>query len=70
MCIRDRQRTTIAIESIKNKDWKSVCKSVLEYYDKCYEYEKIGKNNLKTIDMTDISDNQLAVKLVKDSLIY
>ena len=24
------QRTTIAIESIKNKNWKSVCKSVLE----------------------------------------
>ena len=41
------QRTKIAIDSIKNKDWESVCKSVLEYYDKCYEYEKIGKNNLK-----------------------
>ena len=64
------QRTKIAIESIKTKDWKSVCKSVLEYYDKCYEHEKIGKNNLKTINMTDIFDNQIAVKLVKDSLIY
>ena len=64
------QRTKIAVDSIKNKDWKSVCKSVLEYYDKCYEHEKIGRNNLKTINMTDIFDNQIALKLVKDSLIY
>ena len=62
------QRTKIAIESIKNKDWKSVCKSVLEYYDKCYEYEKIGKNNLTTINMTDIFDNEIALKLIKDSI--
>ena len=62
------QRTKIAIDSIKNKDWKSVCKSVLEYYDKCYEYEKIGKNNFKTINMTDIFDKQIAFRLIKDSI--
>ncbi len=60
------QRTKIALNSIKNKDWKSVCESVLEYYDKCYEHEKIGKDNIKTIDMTDIFDNQQTVKLIKD----
>ena len=60
------QRTKVALDSIKNKDWKSVCKAVLEYYDKCYEYEKIGKSNLKTINMTDIFDNQIALKLIKD----
>ncbi len=63
------QRTKIAIDSIKSKDWESVCKSVLEYYDKCYEHEKIGKNNLKTINMTDIFDNQIALKLINDSTI-
>ena len=57
------QRTKIAIESIKNKDWKSVCKSVLEYYDKCYEHEKIGKNNIKTINMTDIHDILLLFRI-------
>ena len=62
------QRTKIAIESIKNKDWKSVCKSVLEYYDKCYEHEKIGKNNIKTINMTDIHDNHIALRLIKESV--
>ncbi len=60
------QRTTIAIESIKNKDWKSVCKSVLEYYDKCYDYEKTGANNIKTLDMTDIFDDQTTLRLIKE----
>ena len=62
------QRTKIAIESIKKKDWKSVCTSVLEYYDKCYEYEKMGKNNIKIIDMTDIVDEKQALKLIKDTM--
>ncbi|ABM72215.1 Predicted ATPase [Prochlorococcus marinus str. MIT 9515] len=60
------QRTKNAIESIKIKDWKSVCKSVLEYYDKCYEYEKTGKNNIKVIDMTDIFDDQKTLRLIKE----
>ncbi|MDC3159728.1 hypothetical protein OA667_03215 [Prochlorococcus sp. AH-716-G10] len=60
------QRTTIAIESIKNKDWKSVCKSVLEYYDNCYDYEKTGSNNIKTLDMTDIFDDQTTLRLIKE----
>ncbi len=60
------QRTKIAIESIKNEDWRSVCKSVLEYYDKCYEYEKTGKNNIKILDMTDIFDDQKTLLLIKE----
>ncbi len=60
------QRTKIAIESIKNKDWKTVCKSVLEYYDKCYEYEKTGKNNIKILDMTDIFDDKKTLILIKE----
>ncbi len=60
------QRTTIAIESIKNKDWQSVCKSVLEYYDKCYEYEKTGNNNIKTLDMTDVLDDQTTLRLINE----
>ncbi len=64
------QRTQIAIEAIEKKDWKSVCTSVLEYYDKCYEHEKIGKNNIKILDMTDIFDNKKILKLIKESTIF
>ncbi len=62
------QRTKFALDSIKNKDWKSVCMSVLEYYDKCYDHEKIGKDNLKTINLTDVFDDQIALKLIKDTI--
>ena len=31
------QRTKIALESIENEKWDLVCKSVLDYYDRCYE---------------------------------
>ena len=47
------QRTKIALESIHNEKWDLVCKSVLDYYDKCYEYEKVGKTNIKILDLTD-----------------
>ena len=60
------QRTKIAINSITNKDWKSVCESVLEYYDKCYEHEKIGKKNIKILDLTDQFEDKYALKLIKD----
>ncbi len=62
------QRTKIAIDSITNQDWESVCKSVLEYYDKCYDYEKVGKNNIKILNMTDIINDQDTLKLIKDSI--
>ena len=60
------QRTKIAIESIKKKDWETVCRAVLEYYDKCYGYEKIGKKNIKILDMTDITDDQKMLKMIKE----
>ena len=56
------QRTKIAIDSIKEEEWEKVCRSVLDYYDKCYEYEKIGKENIKILDLTDQKyDNNILV---------
>ena len=48
------QRTKIAIEAIQEKKWDLVCKSVLDYYDKCYDYEKVGKDNIELLDLTDL----------------
>ena len=47
------QRTKNAIDSINEEEWEKVCRSVLDYYDKCYEYEKTGKENIKILDLTD-----------------
>ncbi len=62
------QRTKIAVESIKDKNWILVCKCVLEYYDKCYEYEKIGKDNIEYLDLTDLKYNKKILELINNIL--
>ena len=62
------QRTKIAIDSINEEDWEKVCKSVLDYYDKCYEYEKVGKENIKVLDLTDHKYDKKILTLLKNIL--
>ncbi|MBO6960613.1 MAG: tRNA 2-selenouridine(34) synthase MnmH [Prochlorococcus marinus CUG1438] len=62
------QRTKIALESINNEKWELVCRSVLDYYDKCYEYEKVGKTNIKFLDLTDIKYDERILELLNNVL--
>ncbi len=62
------QRTKIALESINNEKWDLVCKSVLDYYDKCYEYEKVGKSNIKLLDLTDKKYDERILELINNIL--
>jgi len=62
------QRTKIALESINNEKWDLVCKSVLDYYDKCYEFEKVGKTNIKLLDLTDKKYDESILELIKNIL--
>ncbi|KGG09641.1 tRNA 2-selenouridine(34) synthase MnmH [Prochlorococcus marinus] len=62
------QRTKIALESINNEKWDLVCRSVLDYYDKCYEYEKVGKTNIKMLDLTDKKYDERIIELINNVL--
>jgi len=62
------QRTKIALESIHNEKWDIVCKSVLDYYDKCYEYEKVGKTNIDLLDLTDKKYDESILELINNVL--
>ncbi len=62
------QRTKIALESINNEKWDLVCKSVLDYYDKCYEFEKVGKTNIKILDLTDKNYDEKILELINNVL--
>ena len=62
------QRTKIALESISNERWDLVCKSVLDYYDTCYEYEKSGKTNIKLLDLTDKKYDEGILELINNVL--
>ena len=62
------QRTKIALESIDKEKWDLVCKSVLDYYDRCYEYEKIGKENITYLDLTDKNYDENILELINNIL--
>jgi len=62
------QRTKIALESINSEKWDLVCRSVLNYYDKCYEYEKVGKSNIKILDLTDKKYDERILELINNVL--
>ncbi|MDA9693548.1 tRNA 2-selenouridine(34) synthase MnmH [Prochlorococcus sp. AH-736-P13] len=62
------QRTKLALESINNERWDLVCKSVLDYYDRCYEYEKVGKTNIKLLDLTDKKYDEKILELINNVL--
>jgi len=61
-------RTKIALESINNEKWDLVCRSVLDYYDKCYEFEKVGKTNIKLLDLTDKKYDKGILELINNVL--
>jgi len=62
------QRTKIALESINSEKWDLVCRAVLDYYDKCYEYEKVGKTNIKILDLTDKKYDESILELINNVL--
>jgi len=59
------QRTKSAIDAIDNEDWENVCKSVLDYYDRCYEHELKEKNDVKILDMKLSTDNDIINEIIK-----
>jgi len=59
------QRTKSAIDSIDNEDWENVCKSVLDYYDRCYEHELKDKDDVKILDMKVRTDYEIINEIVK-----
>jgi len=62
------ERTKTALESINNEKWDLVCRSVLDYYDKCYEYEKIGKENITFLDLTNKKYDEKILELINNVL--
>jgi len=62
------QRTKIALESIDQEKWDLVCRSVLDYYDRCYEYEKVGKENITLLDLTDKNYDEKILELINNVL--
>ncbi len=58
------QRTKSALDSIELENWEGVCKSVLEYYDKCYEYDLKNKLNVKILKMDFKNDDEIIKQII------
>jgi len=60
------QRTKKAIEAIGSKNWEDVCNAVLDYYDKCYEYELANNLKVSIIDIQDKNENEIIELITKE----
>ena len=49
------QRTKEALTAIEKKEWSKACDSMLDYYDKCYEYELKKANRINSINLSGLN---------------
>ncbi len=63
------QRTKEAIQAIENSEWGKACDAMLDYYDRCYEHELAKSPQRKTIDISGLSSDLAAAKLITSGLI-
>jgi len=62
------QRTKEALNAIEKKEWSKACKAMLDYYDRCYEYELEKTKNINTIDLSGLSIKSSLNKILNEKL--
>ncbi len=62
------QRTKEALEAIEKKEWSKACEAMLDYYDKCYEYELKKKENINSINLSGLSLKLSLKKILNENL--
>ena len=64
------QRTKSALEAISKKQWSIACQAILDYYDRCYEYQLNKVDKIKIIDLSKKENNEAAQFLIDKGLVY
>ena len=62
------QRTNEALVAIKKKEWSKACRAMLDYYDRCYEYELEKTNNINSIDLSGLGLESSLIKILNKKL--
>jgi len=62
------QRTKEALVAIENKEWSNACKAMLDYYDRCYEYELEKTENINSINLSGLNLKSSLVKILNEKL--
>ena len=62
------QRTKEALTAIEKKEWSKACEAMLDYYDKCYEYELKKTKNINSINLSGLSLKLSLNKILNENL--
>jgi len=62
------QRTKEALIAIEKKEWSKACEAMLDYYDKCYEYELKKTNNINSINISGLNIKSSLNKILNEDL--
>ncbi len=62
------QRTKEALDAINKKEWSKACKAMLDYYDKCYEYELEKTKNINSVDLSGLNMKSSLNKILNEKL--
>ena len=62
------KRTKEALVAIEKKNWSKACEAMLDYYDRCYEYELEKTNNINSIDISGLSLDLSLTKILNENL--
>ncbi len=62
------QRTKEALSAIDKKEWFKACEAMLDYYDRCYEYELKKANTINSIDLSGLNNKSALIKIFNENL--
>ena len=62
------QRTAAALEAIEQRDWRTACRQMLDYYDRCYDHE-LQTHPVDPVDLDDLDPEAAAARLLERGLI-
>jgi tRNA 2-selenouridine synthase len=62
------QRTSAALAAIEQRDWRTACEQMLDYYDRCYDHE-LQAHPVDPVDLGDLDPEAAAGLLLQRGLI-
>ncbi len=62
------QRTKEALLAIEQKEWSKACVAMLDYYDRCYEFELKKRKNINSINLSGLSLKSSFIKILNENL--
>ena len=63
-------RTKIALDAITESKWEIACCAILDYYDRCYNYQLEKVDQRKRVDLSGLKLDVAAKFLIKQGLVY